>query len=75
MTNAWSDFNDAKQNANLIPKGTIAKVGSPSAPAASMIPAKVGQAATHAAARRAPSISTPNTPCSRVLMRSGRSGR
>ena len=26
MTNAWSDFNDAKQNANLIPKGTIAKV-------------------------------------------------
>ena len=26
MTNAWSDFNDAKQNANLMPKGTIAKV-------------------------------------------------
>ncbi len=26
MTNAWSDFNDAQQNANLIPKGTIAKV-------------------------------------------------
>lgn len=26
MTNAWSDFNDAKQNANLIPKGTIARV-------------------------------------------------
>ena len=26
MTNAWNDFNDAKQNANLIPKGTIAKV-------------------------------------------------
>jgi hypothetical protein len=26
MTNAWNDFNDAKQNTNLIPKGTIAKV-------------------------------------------------
>jgi len=26
MTNAWNDFNDAQQNANLIPKGTIAKV-------------------------------------------------
>jgi hypothetical protein len=26
MTNAWNDFNDAKQNANLIPNGTIAKV-------------------------------------------------
>ncbi len=26
MTNAWSDFNDARQNANLIPKGTITKV-------------------------------------------------
>ena len=26
MTNAWNDFNDARQNANLIPKGTIAKV-------------------------------------------------
>ena len=26
MTNSWNDFNDARQNANLIPKGTIAKV-------------------------------------------------
>jgi hypothetical protein len=26
MTNAWNDFNDARQNVNLIPKGTIAKV-------------------------------------------------
>jgi len=26
MTTAWNDFNDARQNANLIPKGTIAKV-------------------------------------------------
>ncbi len=26
MTNAWSDFNDAKQASNVIPKGTIAKV-------------------------------------------------
>lgn len=26
MTHAWMDFNDATQNANLIPKGTIAKV-------------------------------------------------
>ena len=26
MTNAWNDFNDARQNAKLIPKGTIAKV-------------------------------------------------
>lgn len=26
MTNAWNDFNDAQQNANLIPKGAIAKV-------------------------------------------------
>ena len=26
MTSAWNDFNDAKQNTNLIPKGTIAKV-------------------------------------------------
>ena len=26
MTNAWNDFNDAKQTANLIPRGTIAKV-------------------------------------------------
>jgi hypothetical protein len=26
MTNAWTDFNDARQNSNLIPKGTIAKV-------------------------------------------------
>jgi len=26
MTNAWNDFNDARQNPNLIPKGTIAKV-------------------------------------------------
>jgi hypothetical protein len=26
MTTLWNDFNDAKQNANLIPKGTRAKV-------------------------------------------------
>jgi hypothetical protein len=26
MTGVWNDFNDAKQNSNLIPKGTIAKV-------------------------------------------------
>jgi hypothetical protein len=26
MTNAWSDFNDAKQASNIIPKGTIVKV-------------------------------------------------
>jgi hypothetical protein len=26
MTNAWNDFNDARQNAKLIPKGTIVKV-------------------------------------------------
>jgi len=26
MTTAWNDFNDARQNANLVPKGTIAKV-------------------------------------------------
>ena len=26
MTGAWNDFNDVKQNPNLIPKGTIAKV-------------------------------------------------
>jgi hypothetical protein len=26
MTNAWNDFNDARQNVNLIPKGTIARV-------------------------------------------------
>jgi len=26
MTTAWNDFNDAQQNANLIPKGTIARV-------------------------------------------------
>jgi hypothetical protein len=26
MTGAWNDFNDARQNTNLIPKGTIAKV-------------------------------------------------
>jgi len=26
MNNAWNDFNDATQNANLIPKSTIAKV-------------------------------------------------
>jgi hypothetical protein len=26
MTNAWNDFNDARQKVNLIPKGTIAKV-------------------------------------------------
>ena len=26
MTTAWNDFNDAKQNSNLIPRGTIAKV-------------------------------------------------
>jgi hypothetical protein len=26
MTGAWNDFNDAKQNSNLIPKGAIAKV-------------------------------------------------
>ena len=26
MTNTWTDFNDARQNANLIPKGTIARV-------------------------------------------------
>ena len=26
MTGSWNDFNDAKQNANLIPKGTLAKV-------------------------------------------------
>ena len=23
MTSAWNDFNDARQNTNLIPKGTI----------------------------------------------------
>jgi hypothetical protein len=26
MTNTWTDFNDARQNSNLIPKGTIARV-------------------------------------------------
>ena len=26
MTSAWNDFNDARQNTNLIPKGTIVKV-------------------------------------------------
>jgi hypothetical protein len=26
MTGSWTDFNDARQNANLIPKGTVAKV-------------------------------------------------
>ena len=26
MTNAWTDFNDARQNSNLIPKGTIVRV-------------------------------------------------
>lgn len=26
MTSMWNDFNDARQNANLIPKGTLAKV-------------------------------------------------
>ena len=26
MTTAWNDFNDAKQNSNLIPRGTSAKV-------------------------------------------------
>lgn len=26
MSTAWNDFNDAKQNSNLIPRGTIAKV-------------------------------------------------
>lgn len=26
MTGAWNDFNDAKQNTNVIPKGTLAKV-------------------------------------------------
>lgn len=26
MTGSWTDFNDAKANANLIPKGTVAKV-------------------------------------------------
>lgn len=26
MTSAWTDFNDARQNANLIPKGTVARV-------------------------------------------------
>jgi len=26
MTTAWNDFNDARQNANLVPKGTITRV-------------------------------------------------
>ena len=26
MTGSWTDFNDAKQNTNIIPKGTLAKV-------------------------------------------------
>ena len=26
MTSAWTDFNDARQNTNVIPKGTIARV-------------------------------------------------
>lgn len=26
MSGSWNDFNDAKQNANIIPKGTLAKV-------------------------------------------------
>ena len=26
MTGTWNDFNDAKQNSNIIPKGTLAKV-------------------------------------------------
>src|SRR5690606_27489049 len=26
MTGSWNDFNDAKQNSNIIPKGTLAKV-------------------------------------------------
>ena len=26
MTGLWNDFNDAQSNANLIPKGTLAKV-------------------------------------------------
>lgn len=26
MSGSWNDFNDAKQNSNIIPKGTLAKV-------------------------------------------------
>ena len=26
MSGSWNDFNDAKQNTNIIPKGTLAKV-------------------------------------------------
>ena len=26
MSTMWNDFNDARQNTNLIPKGTLAKV-------------------------------------------------
>jgi hypothetical protein len=26
MTTIWNDFNDAKKNSNIIPKGTLAKV-------------------------------------------------
>ena len=26
MTGSWNDFNDAKKNSNIIPKGTLAKV-------------------------------------------------
>jgi len=40
MTNAWNDFNDARQNVNLIPIGTIARVRLTIRPGGFSVPAQ-----------------------------------
>lgn len=46
MSGSWNDFNDAKQNSNIIPKGTLAKVRLTIRPADSTIRRRAGPADT-----------------------------
>ena len=71
----WNDYNDAKQNPNLMPKGTLAKVRLTIRPADSMIPARAGPAAMPPAAAPVRSISTASSTSWRGSMPSGKSGR
>ena len=76
MTGLWNDFNSAQDNANLIPKGTLAKVRLTIRPGGFDDPAQgwTGGYATRGA-EPAPSISTANSPCSRGPTRGARSSR
>ncbi len=72
MTNAWSDFNDAKQASNVIPKGTIAKVRMTLRPGGFDDPS---QGWMRSVAQPDPFISTLNIRFLKALTPSARSGR